>query len=77
MKLLFNIELCNKWGIRYPTAFLCHSCISTAKMTLFTGGRCGCTTAEAVHEALQEVFAHSIHGIDHLIQRDELGDTGQ
>ncbi|WP_418450511.1 hypothetical protein, partial [Blautia sp.] len=21
MKLLFNIELCNKWGIRYPTAF--------------------------------------------------------
>lgn len=21
IKLLFNIELCNKWGIRYPTAF--------------------------------------------------------
>ena len=46
--------------------------------SLFTGGRCGCTTAESSFTKLcRKFFAHSIHGIDHLIQRDELGDTGQ
>ena len=53
-------------------------CSSAAKMTLFTGGRCGCTTAESSFTKLgRKFFAHSIHGIDHLLQRDELGDTGQ
>ena len=47
-------------------------------MTLLTGRRCGCTTAESSFTKLcRKLFAYGIHGIDHLIQRDELGDTGQ
>ena len=47
-------------------------------MTLLTGRRCGRTAAESSFTKLcRELFAYGIHGIDHLIQRDELGDTGQ
>ena len=66
---LFQLKLC----------LLCViPCSLTAKMTLLTGIRCGRTSAERSFTKLcRELFAYGIHGIDHLIQRDELGDTGQ
>lgn len=53
-------------------------CSSAAKMTFLTGRRRGCASAKSsLTKLCRELFAYGIHGIDHLIQRDELRDTGQ
>lgn len=53
-------------------------CSSAAKMTFLTGRRRGCASAKSsLTKLCWKLFAYGIHGIDHLIQRDELRDTGQ